>query len=545
MTITYPMNPTFISEYSRKIFSFALSRTGNHHDAEDLAQEILLSLHHSLRSGKEIENMDAWVHRICCYTWTNFLHKQKRHWRNADLEGLSLPSDGPTIEDHVLLQESMDRLQRELAFLTRLHRRIIVMHYYDNRKVESIAQALELPLGTVKWHLFEARKKMKEAMNHMESSVSLSYQPVVIRAGHSGQPGPNNEPNSYFNSLLSGNIFAAAYEKPETAEGIARKLGVATAYVEDYLEKYIHADLLRDSGGGRYQTNFIIDNQNCRIAVTALLKEKAESIATRFYHAIADKLPDIRRIGFHGSHLPDDFLLWTFLPYAIDNQYDRVKDPAYYARYQPDERKDGGKYYVNASIQYSEQENRERIPDYDIVRKYQGNMIKFRKNRHFHGLQMETWWSGNKWRDFDSTDVMDMARFIELLETKVEPAEYDKLLISRLAGKHFAARTEGCLECRIPFFKKSEFAELHSLLEEGLQSIGAKEILEQVHDDFVALWKGLSPAFISNKEATGKGMREGNSIVFAILEYLVRENLLTQPSEEDKERLTTLMWLSE
>ncbi|OBZ11011.1 hypothetical protein A7975_18690 [Bacillus sp. FJAT-26390] len=75
-------------------------------------------------------------------------------------------------------------------------------------------------------------------------------------------------------------------------------------------------------------------------------------------------------LAFQGSHLNDNFLLWSLLPYAVWKKYFQVKDQAYYDQNQPDERKDGGKYIVNASIVYSEEEYKTNLPDYEIVRKF-------------------------------------------------------------------------------------------------------------------------------------------------------------------------------
>ncbi|WP_053372784.1 RNA polymerase sigma factor [Paenibacillus sp. FJAT-27812] len=93
-------------------------------------------------------------------------------------------------------------------------------------------------------------------------------------------------------------------------------------------------------------------------------------------------------LAFQGSHLNDNFLLWSLLTYAVWKQYYKVKDQAYYDQYQPDERKDGGKYIVNASIVYSEEEYKTNLPDYEIVRKYATNGIKTRSSEYCGGISL-------------------------------------------------------------------------------------------------------------------------------------------------------------
>jgi RNA polymerase sigma factor (sigma-70 family) len=488
---------SLVKKYSTKIFGFALAKTGHRQNAEDLAQDIAMALLRSARSGKEIVNWDAWVHTICCYTWSNFLSKEKRHWNLVDLNDPYYAGRG--ISEHIAAEpeEGLERLTAEVAYLSKVHRDITIRYYYERQSVDRIAGDTGIAPGTVKWHLFEARKKMKEGMIMNQTADQLSFKPVRLGVGHSGMPGPKGEPNSYFQSLVASNICAAAYDKPLSVEEIARATGVAAAYIEDEIAKYEKSDLLLKTGKGKYRTNFIIDTLDSFAQEVAYMKERADKIAGEFYSCIFSRLDDIRAIGFHGSHLNDTFLLWAFIPYAISRQYGRVKEPDYYKRYQPDERKDGGKYIVCARMIYEPSEYERRIPDYDIVRKYGSNGIKSRNNGKYYGLQMESWWSGLKWRDFNAPDIADMARIVELIENGGEHGEYDKLLISRMAARGFVSIDGGKLEPLIPFFKEGQIEALHAILDDALAGIQARSKLEDVHDQFVRLWTKLAPSHIS------------------------------------------------
>ncbi|MDF2660605.1 MAG: hypothetical protein K0Q94_3396 [Paenibacillus sp.] len=532
-----------ISEYSKKIFGFALRKTGNHHHAEDLTQEILLSLLNSLQSARQIDKMEAWVHTICCYTWSNYLSKEKRYWRTYGLDGLELEDDSRTTEEEHEWKESLERLRREMSYLGRLHRNISVMYYYGNKSVKTISDELNIPIGTVKWHLHEARGKMKEAMNMEQGIGTLSLKPVRLMVGHCGSPGPKGEPNNYFDTLLSQNIAIAAYEQPMKIEEIARTLGVSSAYVEDTVRKLEYSDLIRKAGKDKYQTNFIIADIKSSAASAKYLKAKAEETADLFFRVVTSRLEEWKAIGFHGSRCGDAFLLWAFIPYAINYQYNRVKGKEYYAQYRPDERKDGGKYIVQAAIQYEDREYQANLTDFTRVQKYGTNGVKSRNSGKYSAIQMETWWSGMKWRDFNAPDIVDMHHIIQLMESGASHTEYDKELISRMVRKGFVSAREGTLECLIPFFKPDQYEAFIEILESALQEIGAQSILEQVHDDFIGMWQSFAPRHISNKEIVFKAMNDGGHIVFAMLESMVHQGLLPLPTEEEKERLTTLMWI--
>ncbi|BBH21233.1 hypothetical protein Back11_25780 [Paenibacillus baekrokdamisoli] len=542
MTAHNLLSESHLQVYSKKIFGFALSKTSHEQNAKDLSQEISLALYRSLGTGRQVDNMDAWVHTICCYTWSNYLAREKRHWSNVDIDHMhSLLDEKAEIlteeTDHMLLG-----LRQEVAYLSRLHRDITVQYYYERKSVEQIAERLQIAAGTVKWHLFEVRKKLKEAMKMEQTVDNLSFNPVRMMVGHSGSPGPNNEPNCYFNSLLTANICVAIYEKALSIEDIARKIGTASAFVEDEIQKLEKSDLVLQKGKGKYRTNFIIETMVSLSAETDYIKSKAEELAEEICACVADNLSEIRSLGFHGSDLNDTFLLWALLPYAIFQQYYQVKDTAYYARYQPDERKDGGKYIVAASIVYSEEEYRKRLPNHEIVRKYATNGIKSRNSDYYGGLQIESWWSGMTWRDFDVSDIADMARVVDLIESGESHNEYDKLIIARLVEKGFVSMDGSKPVCLVPFFNAAQHEALHLILDRVFCDIDFKKKLDQIYEDMTAIWRRDAPSFISDKEIVYKAIGDGATLIFAVLEYLERRGKLSLPADTEKKRLTTILW---
>jgi RNA polymerase sigma factor (sigma-70 family) len=542
MTDHNPFSDRMLSDYSRKIFGFALSKTAHEHNAKDLAQEILFALYRSLRTGKQVDNMDAWVHTICCYTWSNYVAKEKRHWHHVDLDHSVQRKDESAeafMEGHDPVQE---QLRVEIAYLSRLHREMTVRYYYDRQSVGQIAKQMKLATGTVKWHLFEVRKKLKEALQVENAMDQLSFQPIKLMVGHSGTPGPHNEPNCYFQSLLTGNVCVAIYEQALSIEDIARKLGVASAYVEDELQKLMKSDLIVESGKGKYRTNFMIQTMRTRMAKSRYFKRKAEELADDLHACVAEVLSEIRATGFHGAQLSDDALLWTLLPYAIWKQYLQVKDSAYYTRISPDERKDGGKYIVDASIVYNDDECRRDLPDYEVVRKYATNGIKSRWNDLYGGLQMESWWAGLVWRDFDSSDLSDLGQAVELSVNNSVHTDYDKMLISRLVKKGFVGLEQGKLECLVPFFSARQLDKLHAILDLSFDSAGMKPQLDQIHEDMKAMNNLEAPSFVPEKDVAYRATNDGMTIIFAAMEYLTRTGKIALPDESEKQRLTTLIW---
>lgn len=65
-----------------------------------------------------------------------------------------------------------------MAYLSKLQRRSVIAFYYKNKKLNAIADKLDLPLGTVKWHLFEAKKDLKKGMDTMRHISGLTFDPI-------------------------------------------------------------------------------------------------------------------------------------------------------------------------------------------------------------------------------------------------------------------------------------------------------------------------------------------------------------------------------
>ncbi len=85
-------NENEVLKYAKKIFGFAYLKTHNSYDAEDLSQEILFQLLDKKTDFSYIENMDAYIYRVCCYTWSNYLRKNKPAWNMISCsDGLLAP----------------------------------------------------------------------------------------------------------------------------------------------------------------------------------------------------------------------------------------------------------------------------------------------------------------------------------------------------------------------------------------------------------------------------------------------------------------------
>ncbi|MBQ4350289.1 MAG: sigma-70 family RNA polymerase sigma factor [Clostridia bacterium] len=250
----------YTEEYLGKIFYFALKKTGNPDDADDLASDVSLAVVAALRGGREPENFDAWVWAVARNRWKRFA-RRRYYGPEAEAESLEDAAEtipgGEEIDESLVLSEDLGLLRRELAFIRSDYRQILVAHYFENKSVSAIAREFSIPLGTVKTKLQSSRRKLKEGMEMARTFGKRSYQPEEVTFVKNGRDGDKGQPWSILTHLLYKNIFLEAHENPSTAEELSLELGIALPYMEDELEFLVREELLKKTGN-RYETAFRI-----------------------------------------------------------------------------------------------------------------------------------------------------------------------------------------------------------------------------------------------------------------------------------------------
>ncbi|WP_316831718.1 sigma-70 family RNA polymerase sigma factor [Pedobacter aquatilis] len=146
-----------------KLYIHALKFTRDEDDAKDLLQDTLVkALRFSHRFDSET-NLKSWLFVIMRNTFVNNYHKAKRK------------QDLMTVEDEISSEQlvlsatankaasnfALSDINKALSTLSELYR-VPFTRYVEGYKYEEIAAELNIPLGTVKTHIFEARRQLKK-----------------------------------------------------------------------------------------------------------------------------------------------------------------------------------------------------------------------------------------------------------------------------------------------------------------------------------------------------------------------------------------------
>ena len=351
-----------ITEYVKSVYGFALKRCRNLQDAEDLSQEIVLKAFRVLLIRDDIADPAKFIWTIAHNALSNYYRDTSKTITGIPIDDVVETAADPDAQtDREEKDDTLNRLQREIAYLSALQRRIVIAYYYENRKQSDIAAELGIPVGTVKWHLFEAKKELKRGMATMRETSELKFNPIKFDSyGINGSVG-NVNPKEFFRSVLTQNICYCVRNEAKTISEIADDLGVSPVYIESeavHLEEY---GFLKEEKG-KYIVNFIISEPTAELLVMqdTMYKIAAELYANALYEALMESgILDDEAI-FCNHMLPGstqenpmrdkNFLLWTLIPYiAASSGEDLMKEEISFGEVATI-RPDGGQNIFHASV---------------------------------------------------------------------------------------------------------------------------------------------------------------------------------------------------
>lgn len=162
-----------VGRYQDYIYSAVAHMVGIPSDAEDIAQEVFLKAFRGLKGFRQEAEFSTWLYGImlnCVRThWRRRARRRDTvsldagHGESGNPHEPASNSDGPAeesvrAETIVLVREAIGTLDRQL-------REVIVMRDIQGLSYGQLAQALGLPLGTVKSRLFRARCVLKDKIS--------------------------------------------------------------------------------------------------------------------------------------------------------------------------------------------------------------------------------------------------------------------------------------------------------------------------------------------------------------------------------------------
>ncbi|HZJ48071.1 MAG TPA: sigma-70 family RNA polymerase sigma factor [Acidimicrobiia bacterium] len=148
-----------------RVFAICLRMMKDRDAALDATQDVFLTVFRKADRYKEQAAFSTWLYRVAVNTCYDHLRRLKRQ-RTESMPGHLDPSD-PKGGDEFNAVELRPDIQTALAGLTQEFRAAVVLVDLDGMSLESAADVLDVPIGTVKSRVFRARRQLAKELGNL------------------------------------------------------------------------------------------------------------------------------------------------------------------------------------------------------------------------------------------------------------------------------------------------------------------------------------------------------------------------------------------
>lgn len=163
----------------QKTFFLALMIVKDRYLAEDVVQEVYISVLQEIHKLQNNITFIAWLNKITYRMSLQQLARQKEIPVERSWQSETAAASQGDVAERVVARADNEYLIGKIRELPRDLRAVIVLKYYEEMKLEEIAEILECPVGTVKSRLYHAKKRLREKLS-LVKAFSLLLIPAFL-----------------------------------------------------------------------------------------------------------------------------------------------------------------------------------------------------------------------------------------------------------------------------------------------------------------------------------------------------------------------------
>ncbi len=161
-----------VDKYNRPIYFHIRKMIKEQELVEDLVQEVFIKAFKNLATYSNKYAFSTWLYRIATNHTIDYLRKKKLptfsisdpiKTKDGEVE-VQLPDTSFATDAPIIKSERKAIVQEAIANLPEKYRKVIRMRHMDELSYDEIADELNIPLGTVKAHIFRARELLYKAL---------------------------------------------------------------------------------------------------------------------------------------------------------------------------------------------------------------------------------------------------------------------------------------------------------------------------------------------------------------------------------------------
>ena len=164
-----------LESHRDRVFNITFRMLGNRHEAEDVAQEVFITVFKTIDNFREESKFSTWLYRVTVNHCKNRIkYLARRHDKSRDELDDTTDTDGvngavaappPRAPDSALQGQQMELLlQQAIESLDEDQRIVVVLRDVEDLSIEEICEITSLPDGTVKSRLHRARAELRKKL---------------------------------------------------------------------------------------------------------------------------------------------------------------------------------------------------------------------------------------------------------------------------------------------------------------------------------------------------------------------------------------------
>jgi len=170
-----------VERYKRDVFALAYDLCGNHHDAEDLSQEVFIKAYRAIGGFRADARLGSWLYRI-----TMNAHIDSKRRKPVQIVSIDAPVAGSGQDDMPVVlppargaapdalagaSRFQQDVERALDVLSAQERSVFVLRHYHDMRIMEISASLSIAEGTVKSLLFRSVRKLRDRLSDYRDEV--------------------------------------------------------------------------------------------------------------------------------------------------------------------------------------------------------------------------------------------------------------------------------------------------------------------------------------------------------------------------------------
>lgn len=159
-----------MKKYHDPVFSLVFKIIHDKEEIEDLVQETFIKAFSSLKSFNENYSFSTWIFKIASNNCIDYMRKKKLKTLSINVtieqeEGestIEIPDTSYETDRHLIEEQRRKIIQDAINSLPEKYRVVIQMRHQEEKNYDEISEILNMPIGTVKAHIFRAREMLNK-----------------------------------------------------------------------------------------------------------------------------------------------------------------------------------------------------------------------------------------------------------------------------------------------------------------------------------------------------------------------------------------------